>query len=178
MKNLNLNKEQMILAKHMIDFDNIKGGRKLYRNFFFSAIRINDLDDLVNKNLAIRIYSDKKLGFHYHLNKETIEFIINRDISNQEHNRLIGRSENMIKDINIKVGDHIKTNKEFNEKMYEPLYCEKILDGEVLSIDKDGLITYKLLESTCDFKGRFNYHMFKWQKESIHNISSRWVELK
>lgn len=78
----------------------------------------------------------------------------------------------------IKVGDHIKTNKEYKSKMYEPLYNELILDGIVLDIDEYDVVTYKLINSTCDFNKKFNYHMNKWKVGSINKIGLGWLELK
>lgn len=78
---------------------------------------------------------------------------------------------------NIKVGDHIKTTKEYAEKLYEPLYHEAILDGVVLSIDENDVVTYELIESTCNFNKRFNYHMNSWQKGTIRHIGLGWLEL-
>ena len=78
----------------------------------------------------------------------------------------------------IKVGDHIKTNKEYKSKMYEPLYNELILDGIVLDIDEYDVVTYKLINSTCDFNKKFNYHMNKWEVGSINEIGLGWLELK
>ena len=78
----------------------------------------------------------------------------------------------------IKIGSHIRTRKEYESKMYEPLYHEKILDGIVLDIDKDNIVTYKIIESSCDFSQRFNYHMDKWKSGSIKNTGLGWLELK
>ena len=76
----------------------------------------------------------------------------------------------------IKIGTHIKTTEEYEEKLYEPLYFEKILDGEVLHIDKDNVVTYKLLESSCNFNKKFNYHMNTWKVGSIKTIGLGWLE--
>lgn len=84
----------------------------------------------------------------------------------------------MSKNINIKVGEHIKTSSKYNEKMYEPLYHEKILDGIVLSIDENNVVTYELIESSCDFSKKFNYHMERWYKGTVHQIGLGWLELK
>ncbi|MCD3329322.1 hypothetical protein [Clostridium botulinum] len=78
----------------------------------------------------------------------------------------------------ITIGSHIRTNKEYEKKMYEPLYREKILEGLVLAIDKNGVVTYKLLKSSCDFSKRFTYHMNTWKAESIHRIGLTWLEEK
>lgn len=78
----------------------------------------------------------------------------------------------------IKVGNHIKTTKEYEQKMYEPLYHEMILDGIVLSIDKSNVVTYELIESSCDFNKRFNYHMNSWKKGTIKTIGMGWLEKK
>lgn len=76
----------------------------------------------------------------------------------------------------IKVGDHIKTNYKYNEKMYEELYHEKILDGIVLSIDENNIVTYKLIKSSCNFNKRFNYLMYNWEEGSIKTIGLGWLD--
>lgn len=78
----------------------------------------------------------------------------------------------------IKIGDHIKTTKEYEEKMYEPLYFEKILDGEVLNVNKDNVVTVKLIETSCNFNKKFDYHMNTWKVGSIHEIGLGWLEKK
>jgi len=97
----------------------------------------------------------------------------------------LGRQEEILCVINkllllreIKVGDHIKTSEEFYKKMYEPLYHEKILDGKVLNIDKNNVVTYELIKSSCDFSKPFNYHMNTWKEGSVHEIGLGWIELK
>lgn len=76
----------------------------------------------------------------------------------------------------IGIGSYIKTTKEYDEKMYEPLYFEKILKGRVLEIDKDNVVTYELLETSCDFSQRFNYHMRRYKKGTINKIGLSWLE--
>lgn len=76
----------------------------------------------------------------------------------------------------IKIGSYIKTNKKYNEKMYEPLYHEKILKGKVLSIDKDNVVKYELIESSCDFSKKFNHHMNSWREGNIKTIGLNWLE--
>lgn len=76
----------------------------------------------------------------------------------------------------IKLGSYIKTNKEYENKMYEPLYSEKILKGKVLDIDKDDVVTYELIESSCDFSKTFNFHMESWRKGEIKKIGLGWLE--
>lgn len=76
----------------------------------------------------------------------------------------------------IKIGSYIKTNKEYEDKMYEPLYFEKILKGKVLGIDKDNVVTYEIIESSCDFSKRFNFHMDRWRKGIIDKIGLGWLE--
>lgn len=78
----------------------------------------------------------------------------------------------------IKVGSHIRTNKEYENKIYESLYHEKILDAVVLDIDENDIVTYKLMESSCDFTKRFNYHMNSWKVGTIKTIGLGWLELK
>lgn len=78
----------------------------------------------------------------------------------------------------IAVGSHIKTTKEYKEKMYEPLYFEEILDGIVINIDKDNVVTYELIDSTCNFKARFNHHMNSWRVGNVKHIGLGWLELK
>lgn len=78
----------------------------------------------------------------------------------------------------IKIGDHVKTTKEYEEKMYEPLYFEKILDGEVLNINKDNVVTIKLIVTSCDFNKRFNFHMNTWKTGLTHTIGYGWLEKK
>ncbi len=76
----------------------------------------------------------------------------------------------------IKIGSYIKTNKEYEDKMYEPLYFEKILKGKVLGVDKDNVVTYEIIESSCDFSKRFNFHMDRWRKGIIDKIGLGWLE--
>ncbi|MGL6184843.1 MAG: hypothetical protein ACRC1T_05630 [Clostridium chrysemydis] len=76
----------------------------------------------------------------------------------------------------IKIGSYIKTNKEYEEKLYEPLYFEKILKGKVLEIDKDNVVTYELIESSCDFSKRFNFHMNRYKKGRTDKIGLCWLE--
>ncbi|MGL4573092.1 MAG: hypothetical protein ACRCVJ_18775 [Clostridium sp.] len=76
----------------------------------------------------------------------------------------------------IGTGSYIKTTKEYDEKMYEPLYFEKILKGRVLEIDKDNVVTYEVLETSCDFSQRFNYHMRRYKKGNIDKIGLGWLE--
>lgn len=78
---------------------------------------------------------------------------------------------------NITIGNHVKTNQKFRNKMYEPLYAEEILEAIVLGIDKDEVVTCKLLKTSCNFNKRFNYHMEKWHEGEIHQIGLSWLEL-
>lgn len=61
--------------------------------------------------------------------------------------------------------------------MYEPLHFEEILDGEIISIDKNDVVTFKLIKSTCNFNQRFNYHIESWRAGTIHTIGKGWLEL-
>jgi hypothetical protein len=76
----------------------------------------------------------------------------------------------------IQIGSHVKTTEEYKNKMYEPLYHEKILDGEVLDINKDNVVTIKLIETSCDFSKRFNYHMNTWKVGNMIEIGLGWLE--
>lgn len=76
---------------------------------------------------------------------------------------------------NIKVGDIIKTTEEYKNTLYEPLYHEEILKGVVTEID-DTIATVRIIESTCDFSKRFNFHMKKWEEGIAHQISVYWLE--
>lgn len=78
----------------------------------------------------------------------------------------------------ITIGSHVRTNKEYDNKMYDPLYREKILDALALDIDKDNVDTCKLIKSSYDFSKRFNYHMNSWEIGSIHRVGLSWLELK
>lgn len=77
---------------------------------------------------------------------------------------------------NIKINDHVKTTKEFNTSLYEPLYNEKILDAIVLDINDYEVVTLKIIKSSCDFSQKFNFHMDKWKTGFIHNIGAYWLE--
>lgn len=70
----------------------------------------------------------------------------------------------------IEIGSYIKTNNEYDTKMYEPLYHEKILKGKVLDIDKNNVVTYEVIQSSCDFSEKFNQHMNKWKVGNINTI--------
>lgn len=76
----------------------------------------------------------------------------------------------------IKIGSYIRTNKEYDTKMYEPLYHEKILKGKVLDIDKNNVVTYEIIQSSCDFSKKFNYHMNRWKVGNINTIGLGWLE--
>lgn len=78
---------------------------------------------------------------------------------------------------NITTGSLVKTNNKYRDKMYEPLYHEEILEAVVLNIDKDSVVTCKLLKTSCNFNKRFNYHMEKWREGKIHQIGLSWLEL-
>lgn len=78
----------------------------------------------------------------------------------------------------IIIGSHIQTTEDYKNKMYEPLYCEEILDGVVLNIDNSGVVTYRLLKSTCNFNNKFNYHMESWKEGNIRTIGLGWLKLK
>lgn len=39
------------------------------------------------------------------------------------------------------IGKHIQTTEEYKKKMYEALYHEEILDGVVIDIDENNVVT-------------------------------------
>ena len=83
-----LSEEQVRLSKHMIGFDKIKKNKLPYRNYFFSYTPVEELEDLVNRKLAIKKDSDIIEGIYYYLNKNVIEFLIGRKISDKDYNNI------------------------------------------------------------------------------------------
>lgn len=81
-----LSEEQVRLSKHMIGFDKIKKNKLPYRNYFFSYTPVEELEDLVNRQLAIKKDSNISEGIYYYLNKNVIEFLIGRKISYKDYN--------------------------------------------------------------------------------------------
>lgn len=81
-----LSEEQVRLSKHMIGFDKIKKNKLPYRNYVFSYTPVEELEDLVNRKLAIKKDSNISEGIYYYLNKNVIEFLIGRKISDEDYN--------------------------------------------------------------------------------------------
>lgn len=53
---------------------------------------------------------------------------------------------------------------------------KKILKGKVLSINKDNVVTYEIIQSSCDFSKKFNFHMNRWKTGNIEKIGLGWLE--
>lgn len=83
-----LNEEQLRLVKHMIAFNELKRSKLPYRNYFFSYTPVEELEDLVNKNLATKKKNSLGEGIYYYLNKNVIEFLIGRKISDEDYNNI------------------------------------------------------------------------------------------
>ena len=78
----------------------------------------------------------------------------------------------------IRIGDHVKTNSMYKFRLYEPLYHEEIFDAIVLDIDKSNVVTLELVETSCNFYRKFDYHMNKWKCGCVTKIGMGWLEKK
>lgn len=83
-----LSEEQLRLTRHMIGFNKDKKNKLPYRNYFFSYTPVEELEDLVNKELATKNRSSFCEGIYYYLNKNVIEFLIGRKISDEDYKNI------------------------------------------------------------------------------------------
>lgn len=83
-----LNEEQLRLVKHMIAFNELKKNKLPYRNYLFSYTPVKELEDLVDKELATKNKNSLGEGIYYYLNKNVIEFLIGRKISDEDYKNI------------------------------------------------------------------------------------------
>ena len=79
-----LNVEQLKLANHMTGL-NRKRIKFPYRNYFYSEGEVKELEDLINKGLAVkRAGGMRKNDIYYFLTKECIEMLLGKEITEEQ----------------------------------------------------------------------------------------------
>ncbi|GEM_PF-2554486 len=79
-----LNVEQLRLANHMTGL-NRKRTKFPYRNYFYSECGVKEIEDLINKGLAVkRAGGMRENDIYYFLTKECIELLLGKEITKEQ----------------------------------------------------------------------------------------------